>query len=386
MKIILLWLMLALPTFSFAVEMENLNPIETIEVLPEGFDEPLKYNITLPQGYAKDDTKTYFVLFDLHPRSQPFISGMQDWLSHNGEWPWLKTIIVNPANYHPEFAAVFKQFADNPKDQRILDIIENDVLKQIDKQYRTNGFKIYSGFMANGALGLYALLNRPNMFNAYLIASPTLGDNFGHIVLDAPQKLTPKYDGMNFLYMTIGNHRYESAHVAAVKQFELELAKLSQDKLQWQSNSDENHYYMSRPIITLLNGIEALFDDIHNNLPANSPISQQGPDAIVAYYDKLSNEKYGFPVSAEGSLKALAKSLTETEPSKALDIYIKTTDLYPDSAYAHASLAKAYADLGDIKRAIAVQLVAVEKSKSMVQWHQNKHQQYLDEFKAMLTP
>jgi tetratricopeptide (TPR) repeat protein len=310
---------------------------------------------------------------------------MQDWLSHNGEWPWLKTIIVNPADYHAEFAAVFSRLEENPDDQSVLDIIQNGVLKKVDEQYRTNGFRIYSGFMGNGAFGLYTLLNRPDMFNAYLIASPTLGNDFGHVVLDAPEKLQVNYGGMKFLYMTIGNHGYERSHVAAFKQFESELRKLPEDKLHWVSNNSEDHYYMSRPVITLLNGIEALFDDIHHDLPADSTVSKQGPDAIVNYYQKLSKEKYGFPVSAEGSLKALAQSLVEHHPEKALEIYIQVTKLYPESAYAHAALARAYADLGEIEKAITIQQVAVEKSKSMVQWHQNKHQQYLDELKAMLN-
>lgn len=384
MKYILFCLLFAVSTFGVALDIKELNPIETIEILPEGFKEPVKYNVTLPQKYTTDESKEYFVLFDLHPRSQTYIAGMQDWLSHNGEWPWLKTIIVTPADYHSEFAAAFNRLAENPKDQSMLDIIEQGILKKVDEKYRTNGYKIYSGFMGNGAFGLYTLLNRPDMFNAYLIASPSLANNFGNVVLDAPDKLQVKYSGIKFLYMTIGNHQYEKAHVESFKQFENELHKLPEGKLQWSSDSSEKHYYMSRPVITLLNGIEALFDDIHHDLPADSDISKQGPDAIVKYYQKLSTDKYGFDVSAEGSLKALAKSLVKQHPTKALDIYIKTTKLYPDSAYAHASLAKAYADQGEIHKAIDIQRIAVEKSKSMVQWHQNKHQQYLDEFKAML--
>ncbi len=384
MKYILFCLLFAVSTFSLAVDVKELNPIETIEILPEGFKEPVKYNVTIPHNYSVDESKEYFVLFDLHPRSQTYIAGMQDWLSHNGEWPWLKTIIVNPADYNAEFAAVFNRLVENPKDQSLLDIIQNGILKKVDEKYRTNGYKIYSGFMSNGALGLYTLLNRPDMFNAYLIASPTLGNDFGNVLFDAPEKLKVKYNGMKFLYMTIGNHRYENSHVESFKEFESELRKLPEDKLQWASNSSEDHYYMSRPVITLLNGVEALFDDIHNDLPANSNISKQGTGAIVKYYEKLSIEKYGFSVSAEGSLKALAKSIAKQDPKKALDIYLKVTKLYPESAYAHYSLAKAYADQDEVNKAIDVQLVAVEKSKSMVQWHQNKHQQYLDEFKARL--
>lgn len=380
----LLLLLSLISTLSFAVDIKTLNPVETIEITPEGFQSPIKYNITLPQNYANDTDKRYFVLFDMHPRSQPFISGMHDWLSHNGEWPWLKTILITPADYNPEFADTFNQLVANPKNQRMLDILEQGILKTVDDKYRTNGYRIFSGFMGNAAFGLYSFLNRPSLFDAYLIASPTLQNNFANVLTDAPEKLKTKYDDMKFLYMTIGDHNYEKAHIEPYKQFERELQKLNSDKLKWISNSDENHYYMSRPIVTLLNGIEALFDDIHHDLSADSEISKQGVDAIIAYYHKLSKQKYGFEISAEGSLKALAKSLIVDNPNKAIDIYVKTTELYPQSAYAYASLARAYSELGNIERAITVQSIAVEKSKSMVEWHQNRHSQFLEEFKQKL--
>lgn len=384
MKHILLLMLLSISLPCLATDIEALNPIETIEVKPEGFKSPIKYNITLPHKYQEESDKDYFVLFDMHPRSQPFISGMHDWLSHNGEWPWLKTIVITPAGYNAEFASVFKDLVANPSNQSILDIIQQGILKKVDEKYRTNGYRIYNGFMGNGALGLYTLLNRPSMFDAYLIASPTLNNDFARILTDAPTKLDVQYDGMKFLYMAIGDHNYEKAHVDAFKQFENYLAKQTNTKLTWHSNNSEDHYYMSRPVVTLLNGIEVLFDDIHQDLPADSEISQRGIEAIIAYYEKLSKHKYGFEISAEGSLKSLAKLKATQNPIEALKIYTKVTELYPDSAYAHASLAKALADQGDVKKAIHVQSIAVEKSKSLGQWHQNKHKQYLDEFKNML--
>ncbi|QBY02977.1 tetratricopeptide repeat protein [Thalassotalea sp. HSM 43] len=381
MKQIVALLVFVCSTYASAVDITELNQIETIEVVHKGFKEPLTYHVTLPQSYSTKSDKTYFVLFDLHPRSQTFISGMQDWLSHNGEWPWLETIIVNPADYHAEFATVFNDLVQQPDNQTILDILQNGVLTQVDKRYRTNGFRIYTGFMGNGALGIYTLLNRPSMFDAYIISSPSLNDNFANVMSDAPDKLAQPYDGIKTLYMSIGDHAYEKSHADEFKQFKALLDEKATTQLHWTADFDEKHYYMSRPIISLVNGIEVLFDDIHSNLPADSDISQRGADAIIEYYQTLSREKYGFDISAEGSLKNLAKT---KEPKQALAIYQKTAELYPDSAYAHASLAKAYADMGNIKKAIEVQTVALEKSRIMVQWHQNQHQKYLDEFKAML--
>ena len=134
MKHALFVMLLSISIPCLAVDIAALNPIETIEIKPEGFKSAIKYNITLPQKYEEEINKNYFVLFDMHPRSQPFISGMHDWLSHNGEWPWLKTIVVTPADYNSEFAGVFKDLVANPSNQLILDIIQQGILKKVDEK------------------------------------------------------------------------------------------------------------------------------------------------------------------------------------------------------------------------------------------------------------
>lgn len=238
--------------------------------------------------------------------------------------------------------------------------------------------------MSNGAFGLFALLNRQQLFNAYIIASPTLADDFGAISSDADIKLSKLDETLRFLYLSTGSHQYESAHLTSFNSFEEALKKSAPKSLDWQTHTDMKHNYMSRPIISVINAIESLFDDIHTDLKPDSDISKKGVDAIIKHYEMISSKKYGFEVSAQGSLKSLAKSIFKDEPQKALIIYKKVVSLYPESAYALASLAKAYADLGDVDTAISVQQKAVEKSKTMIQWHQNKHLQYLNEFEQQL--
>ncbi|WP_148300739.1 tetratricopeptide repeat protein [Shewanella marina] len=190
---------------------------------------------------------------------------------------------------------------------------------------------------------------------------------------------------MRFLYLTTGNHRYEQGNLTSFDLFEKALKTSSPSTLDWQVHHNNKNNYMSQPIVSIVNGIEALFSDIHTDLEANSDISKKGAQAVIDYYALISEKKYGFDISAEGSLKALAKSLLTKDPQKGLSIYQKTTELYPESAYALSSLAKAYAELGDINKAIQYQMKAVEKSKTMIEWHQKKHKQYLAEFKIMLN-
>ncbi len=379
-KIIVILALLSCVWSALAVNISKLNPIETLSVNVPGFKQPMVFNVTLPASYLKETDKRYFMLFDLHPRSQPYLSGMQDWLSHNGEWPWLETIIVNPADYHKEFAQLFERTAKNPADPRLLDAIDHHILKAVASTYRTNGFNIYSGFMSNGAIGLYALLNRPEMFNAYMIATPSLANNFLNITSEAAKKLAQLKGKNRFLYLSIGQHQYEQAHIEPVKQFKQQLAAVAPQSLDWQVNTDNPHYYMSRPIFTVLNGIEKLFSDYHNDLTADSDIAQQGAEAIISYYKELSENKYGFAISAEASLNNLADALLTTKPKQALAIYQKIVSLYPESAYAYSNLAAAYFQLDERKKAITQQKIAVEQSTKMSEWHQNKMKKLLAEY------
>jgi tetratricopeptide (TPR) repeat protein len=365
-----------------ATDINALNPIQSLKVKSKYFKEAIEYNVTLPKSYneVKGKDKKYYIIFDLHPRSQPYLSGLHDWLSHNGDWPWLESIVITPANYNPEFAKLFEQIVSEPSNYTMLDYFEHDLLKAIDEKYRTNGFKIYSGFMGNGALGLFTLLNRPKLFNAYVITSPSLANDFGLITSESKVKLASKDDQMRFLYLSTGNHQYEQGNLPSFDLFEKVLKTSAPTTLDWQVHRNNKNNYMSQPIISIVNGIESLFSDIHIDLKADSDISKNGAQAVIDYYALISDKKYGFDISAEGSLKALAKSLMASDSQKGLSIYQKTATLYPESAYALSSLAKAYADLGDINMAVKYQTKAVEKSKSMIVWHQNKHKQYLDKY------
>lgn len=371
-----------------AIDLSGLSPIEQLTVESKQFNKPLEYNITLPQSYYQKSSsdKKYFVVFDLHPRSQPMLSGVHYWLSHNGEWPWFESIIVTPTGYNPEFAALFKQLVDKPNDHAILDYFEDDLLQAIDSKYRTNGFRIYSGFMSNGAFGLYTLLNRPQLFNSYILSSPTIADDFGAIISQAKIKLAKLSDKMRFLYLSKGSHRYEQDQTEAFEQLHAILKSSAPPSLEWHVEGNAKNNYMSRPVISIINGIELLFNDLHSDLAADSEISKQGSQAIIDYYAMLSAKKYGFEAPAQGSLRALAKSLLDTNPKEALKIYHQTITLYPDSSYAFSSLARAYQQVGELKKAIKYQTEAVAKSKTLNQWHQRQQQKFLDSLNTKPLP
>jgi tetratricopeptide (TPR) repeat protein len=230
---------------------------------------------------------------------------------------------------------------------------------------------------------LYTLLNRPSLFNAYISASPVLTNNHEQLNVLAEKKLKLLTDKPRYLFLSMGNSDYEQEQ--AFETLSKHINAFAPKQLQWNVKKFDNHNYMSQPILATINAIEDIFKDVHNVLEPDSDISRQGQKAIIEHYQYLSNEKYGFHVSAEESLKALGSSLLEKSPEKAFSILETVIKTYPESAYAFHEIAKAYAKVGNYEKAVHYQEIATLKAKDMFRWHKNNLNNYLKEYKLKLT-
>lgn len=97
---------------------------EILSVNSSSFSTTADFVVTLPHGYTDHPDKRYVVLLDLHPRSHLYLSGMHDWMSHNGGWPWLDTIIITAPNGHKGLGELKSAAIEKRGDQGLLDFFE----------------------------------------------------------------------------------------------------------------------------------------------------------------------------------------------------------------------------------------------------------------------
>lgn len=353
---------------------------ETLLLTHPDLDQKLPFNVTLPDGYASNPDKRYFLLFDFHPRANRYLEGLHYWLSHNGEWPWLHTIIVTPKPGNP----VAKLFDPTGDTTPLIDFFADQLLPALSAKYRLNGYNIFSGFRQNGTLVMSALLNRPDAFSAYIAVDPELKNDYVQILSKA-QKRLKHIEQTRFLFLGLGEN-------IKVDHQQTELSKLAEivrkdapENLDYRIRDLSEHYHMSLPVLSVIYAIEALFDDLHNGLAPDSDIASQGVDAIKSHYQYLSKEKYGFEVSPQRSIKALAKHLLSHDPQRAISILQKNAQDYADDAYAHHALANALASTGNYQAAVQHQSTAAELSQDMLTWHTKRMHRYLEEYQAHLT-
>jgi len=348
-------------------EFTHLSKVEKLLVPSKLLKVPAEFIVTLPPSYSKSSDKEYVVLLDFHPRSQAYLSGMHDWMSHNGDWPWLETIIVTAPDGHKGLGKLKEQAIEEQGNELLLDFMGQDLLPAIDNKYRTNRFRILNGFTGNAGLSLYTLLNRPDMFNAYFAASPVLSKDFAYVIKDAPKKLTGMKGKPRFLLMSTSDSGFEKRQLASFAEMESIIKANATEVLDYRIKRFDGTYYMTQPILATAYGIELLFNDIHQVLKPDSEISSQGAQAILAHYRYLSEEKYGFEVPATDSMIALAQAETvkggEQAVEQGLAIYKLAVKAAPDSHTAHDALAGAYAEVGEFELAIKHEQLALDNTE-----------------------
>ena len=142
-------------------------------------------NIYLPPGYNPADTIHYPVIYLLDGSADEdfiHISGLVQYAN----FPWVNllppTIVVGIANVDRKRDYCFptqnqKDKKNNPSSggsAKFIDFIGNELEPYIDSEYKTSKTKTIIGQSLGGLLATEILFKKPDLFNKYIIISPSL--------------------------------------------------------------------------------------------------------------------------------------------------------------------------------------------------------------------
>lgn len=202
--------------------------------------------------------------------------------------------------------------------------LADELIPEISRNYRTNGYRILSGQSNAGLLVMYQFLFHPDLFNTYVVASPMFGwcpdfflNKTGSFMKDHPQ-IRKK------LYVSYGDLDYIQV-LKPIDDFK-EAMKPAPTGLEWKVELIENTGHV--PSFTLNNALLFFFAGC-TLTPERKKLSVPG---IRAHFENLSGE-YGFTVNPKaGVLFDLSYDLAdEGKTGQAIEMNKYLVDLYPDS-------------------------------------------------------
>lgn len=174
-----------------------------------GQERPL--NIYLPYGFSPDSAKTYPVIYLLDGSAdQDFlhIAGLVQFASY----PWLEycpeSIVVGIANldrthdfthppHHPEYS---EQAPSSGGSADFIRFIAEELQPYMEAHYPLDGTRTLIGQSLGGLLATEMLFVQPDLFDNYLIVSPSLWWDDHHLLNSEPAA----YTGTKSIYIAVG--------------------------------------------------------------------------------------------------------------------------------------------------------------------------------------
>lgn len=172
-------------------------------------------NIYLPEGYNKNDTITYPVVYLLDGSADEdfiHIVGLYQFSS----FPWIdrvpKSIVVGIASVdrrrdftYPTTIEKDKiKYPTTGKSARFISFLEKELQPFIEKNYKTTSSKTMIGQSLGGLLAAQILLTKPLLFNQYIIVSPSLWWDNGSLLKKSSEMLLANFKQKIDVYIGVG--------------------------------------------------------------------------------------------------------------------------------------------------------------------------------------
>ncbi len=290
--------------------------------------------VRVPANYERSQTRFPVIyMLDAHPPQNAMMAGMveqQVWGDVISD-----AIIVGIQNTNR-----VRDMTPTPGDRagaggadKFLRFIETEVIPFVEKQYRTEPYRIIAGHSLAGLFVVYTMLERPDAFNAYVAASPVLHWDNNYLIKRAEESFKKRPEWNKTLFIALGD---EPPYMDGYNAFQQLLKRSKPKNLEYEFRlfPDENHGSVVLPAYYA--GLRKIYAGW--TLPGNGSVAD-----LENHYVKLS-KRYGYTINVPEAVmnRVGYQLLRDGKTTEAITVFQKNVANYPRSANVYDSLAEAY--------------------------------------------
>ena len=243
---------------------------------------------------------------------------------------------------------------------QFLAALESEIIPYIDSHWRTSDYRVFEGHSVGGLTGLTILLERPDLFDAYILLSPSLewGEGF---MIDRSREFFQTSDELpKWIYLAIADEKLERPF------YDQMIDLLNRDApaaLAWHSDIfDEEDDHMSIRVPGALAGIRWVFRDWRLT---SSQICTMTNDEIARHYaDATRRYKEERAPGVMQITDAAYWALYDPETvDRAMELFRLAVAKWPESSYAHSCLGEGLERTGYLEEALAEMELALKLAR-----------------------
>ena len=302
--------------------------------------------IRVPPGYERSSQRfPVLLMLDAHAPQNGMMASIIESQAFAGTMPEMILVGIQNTARVRDLTPTKTDRAGSGGGDKFLDFIENELLPMVDKNYRTEPYRVYAGHSLGGLAVVYAMATRPHMFGGYIAASPFLHWDNNFVVKKTEELFKANKEFRKSLFMSLGD---EPPYMGAFNAFKDVMKKNAPSGFEYEINhwTDEDHG--SILMRTYLAGIRRTFAGWRIDPSVQSML------ALKAHYSKLS-KRYGYEIKPpENIVNQFGYALLRGDKiDEAVEAFEENVKLYPDSANVYDSLAEALEKKGSRSKALA---------------------------------
>jgi hypothetical protein len=313
-------------------------------------DEDRLLFVHLPREY-NDTQLRYPVLYLLYVDLSDYFTDaitVTEKLGGTGEMPPVIIIGVANTNRYRDLLPAKSRFnAESGGAGNFLRFIEEELIPYIDNNYRTVDFHILVGPQAAAVFSLYALIEKPELFDAVISENPFMNpENAEFLYPRAEQFLKTTKPMKHLLYIRCEKNE-RPQNLAYAERFSRLLDSENPQGLRFKVEFSEPSGYFTPPP-PLKEGLRTLFAG--HQLPPD--FQSNSLQDILHYYERRS-EEYGFKVvPPDHMLTSEGVKLNQKgKAAEAVEVFEYQRTLYPRSLNALLQLGETYRGMGEFEKA-----------------------------------
>jgi predicted alpha/beta superfamily hydrolase len=236
---------------------------------------------------------------------------------------------------------------------RFLDFIQNELIPEIEKRYRTAPYRIFAGHSLGGLLAIHALITRPELFNGYIAVSPSLQWDDGHTLHQAQKFFATHSELKRALFFSLANEGSTDNPMGRnFEQLQKTLAAGAPKGLIWESARYPDEDHSSTVLRAHYAGLRTIFAGWQIPRDEKTGLRGGGLAGLQEHFEKLS-ERFGYRIPVpENMMNGLGYQLMEKKKFEdAIAVFEKNVELYPESANTYDSLGESLEAAGKLEAA-----------------------------------
>ena len=225
---------------------------------------------------------------------------------------------------------------------RFLQFIETEVVPLVEKNYRTQPYRIFAGHSLGGLTVVHSFLTKPDLFNAYIAVSPYLHWDNNFPIKRAEEVFKQKKDWKKTMFLALGD---EPEYVAAFDSFKELLYKTKPLNFDYEFERYTDEIHTSMPLRAYNSGLRKIYAGWY-------PPLMYSAAALEAHYKKLS-EKFGYQIKTpDDAFNQMGLRLArENKLKEAIDFLKRGIELSPNVPVTYGGLAETYEKNNQLREA-----------------------------------